>query len=231
VELIAGILRLGKKYDIPLFRKDCLRRLKMEFYTTLEEYEQSSDWTHIKEEDNMLIPLVSLAREIGLYSVLPQMYYCIVAHHESHYMPKVGNNLLFLMPASMLIFQVLGDQEPGLNVVDQLACMRGYIKLLELQSRGPMAWLKEAYIPAKSCHQRRECSLALEEIIKDISRPHRPDIIALDGWHDEWDDGLCNACKMEAQKVFEDGRNMCWNELPSVFGLPGWEELKSLDFE
>ncbi|KAJ6584635.1 hypothetical protein B0H19DRAFT_1227316 [Mycena capillaripes] len=37
-ELVAAILRLSIKYDLPLFRKECLRRLKTEFPTTLEEF-------------------------------------------------------------------------------------------------------------------------------------------------------------------------------------------------
>ncbi|KAJ6584609.1 hypothetical protein B0H19DRAFT_1105736 [Mycena capillaripes] len=217
VELIAAILRLGKKYDIPHFRKDCLRRLKMQLQTTLEEYTYSDiEWIHIKEEPRMLIPLITVAREVGLLSILPILYYCMVAVYREEYMPKV-----------------LDDKDTTLGTIDRLACLQGYIKLLELQSRTTMGWLdvEKAYIPAKSCSRKHECGVAVKDIIHGMSKAQPPAIYALNEWNPSWEIGLCTICQRKAKKIFRDNRKKCWDTLPSVFGLPAWEELKSSDFE
>ncbi len=57
-------------------------------------------------------------------------------------------------------------------------------------------------------------------------------IFALDDWALKWnDDDLCETCQEEAKEIFKISRNDCWNKLPSMFGLPDWEELRSSDFE
>ncbi|KAF7365475.1 BTB domain-containing protein [Mycena venus] len=137
VDLLAGVLRLSKKYDIPLFRKNYLRRLKSDYPTTLEEYDKAVVWSNIQGEDDMLIPLVSLAWEIGLHSVLPAMYYWIIASaggDNDGYMPKLLNN-----------------KTPDLSSVDRLACLQGYIKLVELQTQTTMSWLDTTKIPVEAC--------------------------------------------------------------------------------
>lgn len=89
MEVVAAILRLGQKYDFSVFRKDCLRRLKMEFPTTLLDFDNKLEdgWTLIEEEDDMLFPLLSLAKEIDLHSILPSAYYQIIT--DSYYMSRV----------------------------------------------------------------------------------------------------------------------------------------------
>ncbi|KAJ7163227.1 hypothetical protein C8R46DRAFT_1193735 [Mycena filopes] len=216
VETLAGILRLSKKYDIPLFRRDCFQRLRMQFPATLAEYDALSGRTLLAEEPNMLIPLVSLAREFDLVSILPLLFYSIVVTESDKYMPKV-----------------MSDMEPGFTPADRLACLQGYVRLLDLQTGTAMQWIDKdkAYIPARSCPRYQHCLLALKDIIYNMSRGQRPEIFILRQWIGEWEVGLCDPCRSKARKIFEDARQTCWNELPAVFGLTDWEELKSLDFE
>ncbi|KAJ7175374.1 hypothetical protein C8R46DRAFT_890947 [Mycena filopes] len=217
-ETLAGILRLSKKYDIPRFRKDCLRRLKHEFPTTLAEFDalDAASPALIKQESGMLLPLAAVARDIGLFSILPAIYYEIVVTEASTYMP-----------------QMLDAQDPRFRVADRLACLQGHIKLLHLQSRTTMSWLDGgyAYVPARSCHSPPICLALVKNIVYHNSMISPP-IFALDQWHTSWESGLCGPCLRKAKKYFADGRAACWDKLPSAFGLPEWEELlKSSDFE
>ncbi|KAJ7043811.1 hypothetical protein C8F04DRAFT_1070477 [Mycena alexandri] len=216
VELIAGILRLSKKYDIPLFREDCFHRLRMQFPSTLAEYDSISGRTLLKEEPHMLIPLVSLAREFDQISILPLIFYSIVVTESDKYM-----------------FKVMNDLDLSFRPADRLACLQGYVRLLDLQSLISMSWIDKdnGYIPARSCPRYQACLMALKDIIYNMSRGQRPEIFILGQWIAEWEVGLCDACRSKARKIFEDARQACWNELPGVFGLPAWEDLKSLDFE
>jgi len=49
--------------------------------------------------------------------------------------------------------------------------------------------------------------------------------MAFHPWKDEWDDGMCEFCISQYREVHAYAQNMAWNELPSIFGLPGWNDL------
>ncbi|KAJ6490162.1 hypothetical protein DFH09DRAFT_1053808 [Mycena vulgaris] len=214
--LIAAVLRLSKKYDLHLFRQDCIRRLKVEFPANLTDFDDFENWELIEEDDDILFPLLSLAREIDVHSILPSIYYHIINDREE-------------------MHGVVYAKDASLNTDDRLACLQGYMKLLELQSKTTMAWLDSdnVYIPTKQCRSVGDCEDALNAIIVSVSRPGRPEIRALDNWNKDWENdfSLCRFCRQEAMEVFERGRKKCWKKLPSVFGLPDWEKLNSLDFE
>ncbi|KAJ7457648.1 hypothetical protein B0H11DRAFT_1818297 [Mycena galericulata] len=214
MERIAAILRLSKKYDFPLFRKECLRRLKAEFPATLDVLDTLESWSLIKDDESskMNFPLVSLAREIGLHSVLPMAFYLIIRNKDA-------------------MNQILNAEDIGMSANDCLACLRGYVKLLELQSSTTMAWLTEPHIPIKGCSQPDDCDAALNTIGYNLSTAHRPALYVFDDWHPGWGTDMCDCCQEKAKEVFEEGRAKCWERLPCVFGLADWEELKSLDFE
>ncbi|KAJ7163063.1 hypothetical protein C8R46DRAFT_333753 [Mycena filopes] len=220
-ELLAAMLRLSKKYDCALFREDCVRRLKQELPTTLEEYDGVSlKWTFItlkSEGYRLFLPLISLARETGLPSLLPLLY-CSAVVHKGLYMTEI-----------------LDLENVSLSTIDRLACLRGHSKLLELQRTTTLAWLDlqgaAPHIPSALCTRRVDCCNAVKQIFHDIFYPHPPEITVLDEWHENWDDVMCLYCENRAKRVFEAGRKTCWEQLPAIFGLPSWEELKSLDFE
>lgn len=94
LELVAAVLRLSKKYDCPLFREDCVHRLKAEFPSTLAEFDDINGWSFIKEDSRMLFPVLSLAAEIDLHSVLPLIYYLIVSDYYDD-MRKVRHTFLY----------------------------------------------------------------------------------------------------------------------------------------
>jgi hypothetical protein len=40
--------------------------------------------------------------------------------------------------------------------------------------------------------------------------------------------GICDPCMTEAKALFTDARRKYWDELPAMFGLPGWEKLEEM---
>ncbi|KAJ7202842.1 hypothetical protein GGX14DRAFT_462599 [Mycena pura] len=209
IEFIAAVLRLSKKYDIPHFRQDCVTRLKMEVPTTFERWEdwgaEPADKPYIKHhKDGILFLIVSLAREVGLHSVLPIAYYCIVAREGYHYMPRL-----------------LDETELDWNLVDRhtCQCLQGYVKLIELQARTTSVLLKPS-----GCRIPKHCQPALKDIVIATFK-HYPTVLEARDWGDE----MCDHCRCKAKEIVEDSRKECWEKLPSMFGLPNWEDLKSLD--
>ncbi|KAJ7043808.1 hypothetical protein C8F04DRAFT_1361149, partial [Mycena alexandri] len=207
---IAAILRLSKKYDFPLFRKDSLKKFKTEFPTTLEEFDALDQWPF--ENTHMYPTAISLAKEIGVHSVLPLAY-------------------ILLLDNSM---PVLNPSDADLDASDRFACLLGYANLLELQASETFAWLnlEEKHIPSPSCRQSSKCTAALKDVAFNMStKDIRPRVWILQEWEKEWEAGMCELCRKKAKKVYEASSETCWQRLPSMFGLPGWQELRSLDFE
>ncbi|KAK7021229.1 BTB domain-containing protein [Favolaschia claudopus] len=218
LELITAILRLSKKYDCPVFRQDCIQRLKSDFPTKLSLYDESDDSWSFQEEDDMFMPILALAKEIGLHSILPTLYCIMLTMERETYLPIV-----------------LDVEDTRFSTADRLACTLGIVNLLRLQSETTMAWLsldaQSSSIPAKSCIQGSMCVAAVKKIILDLAEAHHPDIYVLDIWVDEWGTDLCRACRKKAKEVYKTGRKTCWNKLPGAFGLSNWDVLESLDLE
>ncbi|KAJ7163051.1 hypothetical protein C8R46DRAFT_333518 [Mycena filopes] len=214
VALLAAMLRLAKKYDVEVFRKDCVRRLKTQFPTTLTEFDTISRlrWTVVKYEISNYPALVSLAREIGLHSILPALYGDILTGGQYF----VGKLL---------------RQGGGYSAEDRLACLTGYGTLLAQQSSSTLAWLENMDDPPSlDCRQRTKCVAALKEVALNFFA-EGPKVWAIRQWDEDWEVGLCSVCTKTAKEVFNEGRKECWDDLPGAFGLPGWEDLKALDFE
>ncbi|KAJ7725317.1 hypothetical protein B0H16DRAFT_1384313 [Mycena metata] len=217
VKLLAAMLRLSKKYDFAVFRKDCLNRLKRQFPTTLKEFDKvSSDWTFIKYEESSYRDLVSLAREIGLHSILPALYAGMLLKVDTY-------------------IEMILDQDGGFSATDRLACLTGYTNLLQQQLTTSFKWLNferpHPVLPVETCRQRHKCLAAVKVLLLDFSLQSRPRVRAIARWDKRWEADLCVLCQKEARKVFREGKEVCWDGLPEAFGLPEWDDLKALDFD
>jgi hypothetical protein len=49
--------------------------------------------------------------------------------------------------------------------------------------------------------------------------------MTLELWDIEYEVAFCGPCIAEFKTTHNAGCLSVWNELPSIFGLPGWEEL------
>jgi hypothetical protein len=234
LELIAAILRLSKKYDFSAFHKDCIRRLKTEFPTTLEEYDALNSWACIKYEEFIYFDLMRLAKEIGLHSILPLVYCLALTMKRDRYIETVGPIVFRGQRYQSSPIQILDPEDASVSPDDRLACTLGVAKLLILQSHTTMAWLaldSDPHIPSAMCIQPLKCVGSVKEVILDLSEIHFPHIWVVDYWNESWDGEMCVSCRSKAKEVFAAGRKACWDKLPGAFGLPAWDKLKSLDLD
>jgi hypothetical protein len=90
-EVFAAVLRLSKKYDYPMFRKDCVRRLKTGYPTTLKEFDKNTNVLIDGLERTFYVFLLALAHEIGIHSILPVIYCTMVTTKREFCLPKVSH--------------------------------------------------------------------------------------------------------------------------------------------
>ncbi|KAJ7246362.1 hypothetical protein C8J57DRAFT_1476047 [Mycena rebaudengoi] len=209
VALVAAMLRLGKKYDFAVFRKDALRRLRVELPTELFSW---GTWKEIQLEDDMEFAILSVVREVGLYSILPLLLYILVS--DRYYMNKI-----------------IYDSNVEIAPDDRLTCLQGHFKLINRQAETTMCWLNPSTMPSSECSSPAKCMGGMRDLLALLHEERPLDILAVGDWDDDWDTHMCPECRQVAQDRFNNGREQCWKELPSIFGLPDWSELASLDFE
>ncbi|KAJ7070062.1 hypothetical protein C8F01DRAFT_1227129 [Mycena amicta] len=214
IQFISSVLRLSKKYDIPLLRHDCIRRLKTEFPTTLKAWDALEPGKLIKNLRTYFL-VASLARETGLYSILPTVYYRITVS-ENWTVPEVLQH------------------QHDTDLFDRFVCAQGHVKLRYVQAHTTMSWINphEANKLQANCARSNKCTSVLQKM-RDLELCDENSFIhGLERWDTEWDEaGLCSNCRSKARSLFKDGRKDMWKVLPSVFGLPDWQELLKMDIE
>ncbi|KAF7297804.1 BTB domain-containing protein [Mycena kentingensis (nom. inval.)] len=218
VEELAGVLRLSKKYDIPSFRARALSRFKAEFPTELENYEGiRSEWVNISVDDGIsplgiIVKGVNLARELGIYSILPCAFYLIVV-------------------APTVVEDMRGETFAKLAPADQVLCLQGYIALVQTHKETPSQWLSSAQVPSPGCTSPAACESARKDLLIQLGASAYNVVRVLAPWDEIAALKVCSPCRTAGRFAFDAAREKCWQKLPTYFGLPPWEELLKMDFE
>lgn len=112
----------------------------------------------------------------------------------------------------------------SLPIQDQLACLAGYIAIIEAQAETTHRWIHhpENFFPGTcQCAGQRKKSF-YQQLVPV------PTLLALGTWNDvESIPGFafCDTCIEIAHTAHKAGRVEFWARLPRIFGLPPWDEL------
>ncbi|KAK7055121.1 BTB domain-containing protein [Favolaschia claudopus] len=220
LSLIGSIIRLGRKYDFKDLLAAAVDRLTYENPQTLGEYEK------LKKNDSgayattkyilykgMLLDVIILAHENGLFTLLPCAYL----------------RLFLYTPLETMIEGIDGPYgRVELSVEQQKICVAAKRKIMEVQWRDPdvWSWFSSGF-GAQDCTSRTN-SCALKKtllfrtfVVGDVS------FIPFGAVPKQLQASMCEACIRRHKEVMAAGRKKMWDELPTFFGLPPWSELKN----
>ncbi|KAJ7246349.1 hypothetical protein C8J57DRAFT_1476037 [Mycena rebaudengoi] len=211
--VVTAFLRLGKKYDMPLFQKDAVRRLKFEYPHTFAGWQEraKAPWSQIFPEIYMESLALPLAREVGLHSIRPALYFHSALDGD-------------------MMSKILDDSD-SMPPAERLTCLRGYFKLMDLQASTTLEWLYREGPPSTNCRSVDKCNAGKKLIICLIHNPRLPEIWIDGEWENDWNAYLCTLCAKEGKKMFDSGNKKWWDKLPSIYDLPDWPELIASDFD
>jgi hypothetical protein len=212
ISVIAAFLRLGDKYGIDQLRSEAVSRLTSVFSTTLEErdrnWERKSSIITDIEYTRSLFTAVNLGRECNLPSVLPAAMHACSSVQAKYILRGVhfGDGTRCIM-----------------SPADQEACITGRLILLERQGTKTLKWLdpKESYA---GCYQPQACDRERQGVFQGFWYP-LPKFMPLVRWNDK-KVSFCKFCSKKSSDLHNAGRQGIWDELPSIYGLPEWEELR-----
>ncbi|KAJ6584598.1 hypothetical protein B0H19DRAFT_1105694 [Mycena capillaripes] len=221
--LVACMLRLGRKYEMSSFKNDAVSRIHHDFPSRLSTWDRRSAtgfFEKIQHTNGVLIDLLNLAYETGIYTSIPALAFrCLHVYSLERLFEGVKRE-----DGSSAIIP------DGTKVTLALALER-----IQLFQRTNLTWLKEDnVIPSTSCKSRTKCVKEQALMARIECQDRKVDLTyTLDPWRKfgpvGWTNRLCAACEEAAKVPYDAGRKKAWNLLPTFFGLPGWNELKDLD--
>ncbi|KAH9065419.1 hypothetical protein EDB87DRAFT_1803410 [Lactarius vividus] len=228
---LAGILRLASKYFITHLRVQAIRYLTQTWsYTIRGHDEMVAQALAAPSVDGTTYPYVhplhvlNLAREVNLRVVVPSVLY-------------------FLSIYSLK--QLLGGDHPKLQAEhpsrpsSQLSVhdVSQYTLMYQHRINMILDFIRNTCgerTVETNCRAPKDCRKVFSRLASNINQSFTPrtgpfhNMAQAMQWIED-DDTICVACKRAFHRDVTALRTRLWEELPSVVGLPSWNELLALD--
>ncbi|KJA19711.1 hypothetical protein HYPSUDRAFT_44000 [Hypholoma sublateritium FD-334 SS-4] len=210
---LAGMMRLGKKYQIDDIFAEALARLRAQFPRTLAARDAMTAGGNMElcEWISKYFQVITrLGEEMGLWSILPVAYYMAASYEEN-------------IPSFILYYRNLSP-----NSMRSVA--HGTAAIWDDVVSRSFRWTKptELTIPTISCASKPKCTaartLALAEVCAKVGKQDAG--IALDVWKRGAGCEFCAECLRAAQTACEGGRAYIWDHLARYFLGDNWEKLE-----
>ncbi|KAF8496916.1 hypothetical protein JB92DRAFT_2988857 [Gautieria morchelliformis] len=209
---VAGVLRMSSKYMIGPLQEKAIEHLCRIYPTKFVDME--SDHKSIRNEvfgsasdaPEHPILLLNLVRSCQVAKLLPWAYYAVVRWSFR----------------DIVAGHTLPDRSVArLSSEDMHTCLLGFETLLTTQH----ANIKQLFRgPGSKCSSHSSCSDGIAEAYTRALEEHGTGLVAPLGPLRR-KVNACDRCVASIKRVDLEQRQEVWNQLPSVFGLPPWNEL------
>nr|GAT45809.1 predicted protein [Mycena chlorophos] len=226
-DAIYGCLRLSNKYDVPSLRRRALVHLSSQFRTNLKQHAvlvalaaadvgvkanspQRSTWP--QADLDTLLRVISIAREVDAKWVLPAVFY------------HLGT-----LPLDIALLQGIQN----LSVAEQTHFLSGRTTQ-STYALGVSHLLTSSGQLMLGCTSPNDCLAHRMEIADDsqenfgalIQDPLR--IWTPEEWQYWYPVVPCENCITSIDAVMGETKEQFWSELPSMYGLPSWQDLETM---
>jgi len=202
--VVAAFLRLGKKYEIKELYEEARACLMSDFPDTLSSWQSRTTSIVSSSRKALAINVVNLAQEGGILRVLPAAFY----------------ECLTQCSLRELECGVKGEGEIAtLTPKNRETCVSAW-KPFEGCAARTYSWLKYGNITPTQCHShicvnQRYWTISLKLYPTSSCQP-------LDRFDHSWNADVCSSCSNHALSTHNSNRVQAWNDLPTLFDLPGW---------
>ncbi|KAF8216780.1 hypothetical protein K438DRAFT_403438 [Mycena galopus ATCC 62051] len=210
--VIAALIRLGRKYDFKDLFDSAVALLQSEYPTTLQEYDaMAKRFVSVEISPGLGFDIISLATENNILFLLPAAYYCLLEDFS----------LIELFDGMSRADGTVAR----LSDLDLRRCVIARERLLvkQCQPDYTFGWARREF---GGCTKPTQCRTLRDGVLSEYSEQAEIEALALpsdilDGFK------FCAACTRHAYECIIAGRKKIWDELPDIFDLPPWDELKN----
>ncbi|KAI0061694.1 hypothetical protein BV25DRAFT_1907920 [Artomyces pyxidatus] len=228
---LAGILRLATKYFITNLRTKAIRHLTETWAYTLRGHDEMVALALSSPSiDNTTYPYVhplhvlNLAREVNIRIVVPSALYFLSIYSLDNILRADHPKLTVehpSRPSSQLSVHDISDYtlmyQHRINVILDFIRNTCDGRVVDAHCQGP-----------------KQCGRVFSRLTYYINQSFTPRTGPFHNmgqamqWIDD-DPTICNPCQRAFRRDVSALRTKLWKELPSVIGLPSWEELLAMD--
>ncbi|KAJ7072662.1 hypothetical protein C8F01DRAFT_973601 [Mycena amicta] len=213
-ELVAALVRLGRKYDFQDLWSAGVERLTYELPATLAQFDarfkDGSKMTRIHYYRGIRLDMIDLAGQNNIRTVLPCAYLLTVASPKESWLDeitKADGTVVSLAP------------------LDLRRCISGVDKIVKMQFQPGYALCWLVKMP-NDCVTPRDCAEKRMGVLTTFVGSVQG-LLLPSSTMDRFANRTCEPCQQHIRGLFSGSREKAWNDLPSVFGLPAWSELKN----
>ncbi|KAK7052491.1 hypothetical protein R3P38DRAFT_3306203 [Favolaschia claudopus] len=227
--ILCSVLRMSRKYEVDELKKRALAHLSQAHPTTLEDWENVDElpsWkTESSDSDGNIdqnVVTVSVARQVGATWILPTAFYrmCQDSVEESFVMNDA-------LDASDTVNLIKGLRFLETTGVSDVLAFLNIVLLYKSCCTGPSTFERAWGLQKIAAHLR---TLAALQLCADGTQVMPFELWSADDWK-EMGSYTCKHCISEMKKVHSRRCQKLWEELPEIFGLPSWEELRKMKAE
>ncbi|KAF5372696.1 hypothetical protein D9615_009857 [Tricholomella constricta] len=199
IAIVAGILRLSDKYDVPSLRKRAIEHLSVIYPTTLRAWDRASqlESPHISDH----LDAIKSARDFNIPWIRPMAVYHFVSQPLETVFPLLHNS--------------------NLSEQDQKQCIRAIraLKVLQMFCGAPMRSAGNR----KQCHSWSNCGNVQKNKWNAICNDDGADPLKI---RLTYTDGFCSSCQGNIDVHYT--REKAWNMVPVLFNDESWSQLETL---
>ncbi|KAJ7106067.1 hypothetical protein C8R43DRAFT_906353 [Mycena crocata] len=211
---VAALIRLGRKYDFRELLDSAVERFTYENPATLKEYDALNvahcyTTTRIVHYPGIVFDMLTLAKENNILSALPCAYYRVVDLHTQLFdgISRGDGTFACLDPA------------------DHRQCVLGHSNLLRKQFDLGCTFSWVPKWPYADCSTADKCRKSRDSFWRQFT--NNIFMSAMGTPSHNLGKHFCSPCSEDIKELICAGREKVWKELPSLFDLPPWNELKN----
>ena len=207
--VVAGILRLSTKYQVPHLRRRAIQHLITAYPTTLQAWDSRNTSRTIPAIPYVPFAVLELARLTDVEIVVPAAMYCCCTSSIKDIVdgvPWSGSQL-------------------DMSWADKRTCVIGRQELLSAKQSMICAFLKPDSVPP--CDTTDSCNTGrLKAVFTNTDDEYCDPLWDRFDWA-KFAQVVCSSCLAASRGRYEKARKDLWSNLPRIFNLRSWTELEA----
>jgi hypothetical protein len=217
---VLALWRIGHKYMVTDLREEAVSRIFKTYPTTLNDW----DKIHYDEEEP-----ISNGLDSDALGVLADLWRLARVSHEGHLysaLPAIYLECACFDTGGLLGASWIDFTEPLSKDIVKVV-ITGKEELKRFNRDMVFSWFGKKHVAPVGCKRFDGCRLARLLLAQDhFTVDTDVQLFGQARWRDSFTKDLCNVCKVEAKRAYDEGSSKYWDNVPVAFGLGSWTELK-----